>query len=120
MGRAALEKQVDGLKLEVHRVNRFFDRETMAHPQDKPDIFPNVESSGAAVGGIDAHRSTNGGDCEHGSMFTYTADHWGGTSQPNSTCYAPLSGQRAESIHVGQGRFPKLQFPVFVGEDPQL
>jgi hypothetical protein len=38
-GRAELEKQVDGLKLEVNRVNRFFECETMANHQRGACIF---------------------------------------------------------------------------------
>jgi uncharacterized coiled-coil protein SlyX len=38
-GCTELEKQVDGLKLEVNRVNRFFKRETMANHQRGAGIF---------------------------------------------------------------------------------
>jgi anion-transporting ArsA/GET3 family ATPase len=105
-GRTALEKHVDGLKLEVYRVNRFFKRETLAHPLDKHGIFHNSESAFASLGAANVdldthHAATTPHEREHGSVFTYTAGPLNGMSQPNSTCHVPLSGQRADSGHVG-------------------
>jgi hypothetical protein len=43
--REALEKQFDGLKLEVNRANRFFEREKVENQQTVVRIFTILESS---------------------------------------------------------------------------
>jgi hypothetical protein len=47
-GRRLLEKQFDGLKLEVHRMNHLLERETMANPMGKPGII-GVETASATL-----------------------------------------------------------------------
>jgi hypothetical protein len=44
-GRTEIEKQVEGLKLKVHHVGRFLERENLGDPQGKPGIFRVVEST---------------------------------------------------------------------------
>lgn len=38
-GHVEMEKQFDGLKLEVHRINRFVEHENLVNPQSKPGIL---------------------------------------------------------------------------------
>jgi hypothetical protein len=45
--RMDLDKHFSGLKLEVGRLNRFMERETMAFPQGRPGIL-NVNDSASA------------------------------------------------------------------------
>jgi hypothetical protein len=60
-GRVEMEKQFDGLKLEVHRINRFLEHENLVNPQSKMGIFSSAEptsislSSSAVVGGSHGH-----------------------------------------------------------------
>jgi hypothetical protein len=60
--RVKMEKQFRDLKLEVHRINRFFERESMAHPQQKSGIINSTESasphppSDVAANGPNGHR----------------------------------------------------------------
>jgi hypothetical protein len=54
-GQADLEKQFEGLKLEVNCLNHFMERENMVNPQWKPGFFTTIESpSGNLVHGVEA------------------------------------------------------------------
>jgi hypothetical protein len=129
-----MEKHVDSLKLEVHRLNRFLERETMANPQDKPSIFTTVESarpstSHVAADGPDGCRVDNfPRDCEFGSASTHTHVLDNGTLLAKSHVVdSALDHVRShqfcdlvKSSRASQVQLPKLQFPVFNREDPQL
>jgi hypothetical protein len=134
-GCAEIEKWVEGLKLEVHHVGRFLKRGNLGDPQGKPRIFGTVElaqRSSPPTGDADVpsgHRVANSHrDRELGSVFTHTQVPVNNTSQsmpPDSGVGASLershdSHSAGEFTRMGQGHLPKLQFPVFWGEDPQL
>jgi hypothetical protein len=133
--RVEMDKQFRGLKLEVNRINCFLERETMAHAQDKHGILTINKSarptSNQFTDGPVGHRVENTPrDREYGSVFTHTHIPTNGTSQtkPNSRNLESLherqgdhqSGTFGDFARSSHGRLPKLQFPVFVGEDPQL
>jgi hypothetical protein len=53
-GHTALEKQFDGLRLEVHRMNRLLEHDNLANQQDKPGIFSaSAYGSGAKMPGAE-------------------------------------------------------------------
>ncbi|GJN20050.1 hypothetical protein PR202_gb07376 [Eleusine coracana subsp. coracana] len=86
-GRTSLEKHIGDIKLEVHRINRFFEQESLDNPQVKPSIFSNnVLASARHYGGAHAngpigHRDDKQfRDREFGSVFTHTHDPGKGTN----------------------------------------
>jgi hypothetical protein len=86
----------------------------------RPDIFGGGESQSTAIAarGPTTVRDTQPHDCEtrradtqiHGMCHTDSADSARGHQL----------GVQGESVCGNQGRLPKLNFPVFSGEDPQL
>jgi hypothetical protein len=85
---AEMDKQFRGLKLEVNCINRFLERENMAHAQGKPDILTIDESasthptSNPFADGPEGHRVDNiPQEREYGSVFTHTHIPANGTSQ---------------------------------------
>jgi hypothetical protein len=135
--RAEMDKQFGGLKLEVNRINRFLERENMAHAQGKPGILTINESASARptsnpfADGPDGHNVDNiPRDREYGSVFTHTQIPTNGTSQTKPISHTLESsherpggrqlGMFGDLVRGGHGRLPMLQFPVFLGEDPQL
>jgi hypothetical protein len=123
-GRASLEKQFDGLKLEVHRMNHLLERETMVNPTGKLGII-GVETAsatlpvGATIVGPDGRRvDLTTRDHESGSVHTPTHDPTNGTSQtrslPSSSAFvieprhAVPHGSGVEASRASQGRLPKL------------
>jgi hypothetical protein len=134
MGRTEIEKQVEGLKLKGHHVGRFLERENLGDPQGKPGIFQVVESAlpppphqatdaDSPTGHCIEHHSR---DLELGSVASHTQVPINGTSQSRPNIHVVDSSAEwvqssvGEFARVGHGHLPKLQFPVFSGEDPQL
>jgi hypothetical protein len=120
--RVDLEKQFGDLKLEVNRINRFFERETMGDPQGRPSIFSGGESQSAAV----AAKGFGGAHDVPPHEFRAAINPAHGTSRP-IVLDTPVDsvrgrqlGVQGDSVCGNQGRLPKLNFPVFSGEDPQL
>jgi hypothetical protein len=123
LGRAELEKQFDGLRLEVGRLNCFMERESMLSQQGKPGIFSTNEaaSSPFQAGGDSGEAWPRRAD-----LLPQPAAPRGGASQPRSRDGFDFVPELARERHMGdslranQGRLPKISFPVFSGEDPQL
>jgi hypothetical protein len=111
-GHAAMEKQFDGLRLEVHRMNRFFERENMAGQQDKPSIISKAEAAGGTPLPAASADISDRGMFQTRSINSDVEWELRRATRDNSC--------RAESSRMSQGRLPKLQFPMFLGEDPQL
>jgi hypothetical protein len=123
-----LEKQFYGLRLEMNRMICLLERDNLAGQQDKPGIFGPARSLDEVAVGSDTHHvEASAAERAPGVVFTTTIDPGHGTShvrhhsEPFSDSHHPIPGGfRAESGHVSQGRLPKLQFPVFSSDDPQL
>jgi hypothetical protein len=85
---AKIEKQVEGLKLEVHRVGCFLERENLGDAQGRPGIFGTVESAppppppyASDADGPMGHRVQHQPrDLELGSVSTHTQVPVNGTS----------------------------------------
>jgi hypothetical protein len=111
-GQVELGKQFDGLKLEVNCLNRFLERENMSNPQDKAGIFGvgDTDTSSSAAGAMRGQRDPDPLPHAH-SM--HTSDHFRGE-------HSRLHQQNhhGEGDRTSYGHLPKLQFPVFSGEDP--
>ncbi|GJN26362.1 hypothetical protein PR202_gb14288 [Eleusine coracana subsp. coracana] len=76
--RPELKKRIDGLKLEVSRVNKFLERESLDNSSAKPGILPTKESAsgrppaGFGVDGPDGHCvDKHHRDREYGTVYTY-------------------------------------------------
>jgi hypothetical protein len=113
-GQAELRKQLDGLKLEVNRLNWFLERENMSNPQDKAGIFGagDVGTSSSAEG---ATRGQRGPDLPPHAYGMHTSDPFRGEhSRPHQ------QNHHGEGDCMGYGCHPKLQFPISSSEDPQL
>jgi hypothetical protein len=113
-GQAELRKQLDGLKLEVNRLNWFLERENMSNPQDKAGIFGagDVGTSSSAEGATHGQR---GLDLPPHAYGMHTSDPFRGEhSRPHQ------QNHHGEGGCMGYGCHPKLQFPISSGEDPQL
>jgi hypothetical protein len=90
MGRVDLEKQFDGLRLEVGRLNCFMEHETMVNPQVKKGIFVDPSLSAAAGGSDNRRVDLFNRDHEYGSNFANSRIPGTGTSQLGF-CIATLS-----------------------------
>jgi hypothetical protein len=91
-GRVDLAEQMGVLKLEVNRVNWFLERANLEHQQRSPDIFGSSNAAGMSRYAFPSHPVEPFRDLSR--------SHEGGVIG---------DGQRA-----GQGRLPKLNFPVFL------
>jgi hypothetical protein len=107
-----VEKQLDRLRLEVTRMNRFFERETLAGQQAKLGIIGAAEAAGGTLLPIATDSALDAGMTQARSVASDV--EW------DSRRVVQGDSRRAESSRMGQGRLPKLQFPVFSGDDPQL
>jgi hypothetical protein len=132
-----LDKHFSYLKQEVTRLNRLMERATMAHPHAKYGILSTNESVSvrstvtAAAVSPEGHRSDlHAWDHEFGMVFTQTHISANGTPYPKSTSRGvenaiESSGSVPHPSHYNlvrssHGKLPKINFPVFTGEDPQL
>jgi hypothetical protein len=133
--RVDMEKPLGDLKLEVGRINRFLERESMANPHTKPSIISTTESASAPppsstiADGPNGHRvAHHHQDHEYGSINTHPHIPVNGTNQTTSRVpeHSHELGRsvphatHVDSMRASHGRLPKLQFPMFRGEDPQL
>jgi hypothetical protein len=124
-GRAEIERQFDGLKLEVHRMNRLLEHENLERAQGKPQIFSTngstfgVSSSATAEGAgapaIDLLLPRPDQDTSHHASVTREEVRSGDSqlARSNASTYY-------ESVRATQGRLLKIQFPIFSGDDPLL
>jgi hypothetical protein len=131
--RADIERRVDDLKLEVCCLNRFLKRETLEHNLDKSGIFGSKESTpgaphaGSTTNGPDGHRSApHTRDVVFGSNVPHPQIPANGTFPHQSHDVDPLHGASSacrdnsynDAVHASHGQLPKLNFPVFNGDDP--
>jgi hypothetical protein len=128
VGRTDLEKHVNGLALEVTRVNRFFEHEHVFNQQSKAGIIGSRDSSSssgaaaAAAGGgqhPDVARREGPSQAPHGTSHHHTIPDVS-EIPPDSMHRRVLPTASEDSGRSAQGRLSKLNFPVFFGEDPQL
>jgi hypothetical protein len=117
-GHANLSKQFDSLKLEVNRLNRFIERETLAHQQGHPGIFTAVEHN-STEGVVGPHADLRHRDLEFESNFLHSQAPVHGTSHLRSYGVVDVGehshggGSRqldssAELMKAQQGRLPKI------------
>ncbi|KAK3135672.1 hypothetical protein QOZ80_5BG0422000 [Eleusine coracana subsp. coracana] len=130
LDRSGLAKKLGDIKLEVNRINRFFERENLENPRAKPGIF-------SASGSATAHTSTDGPN-GHRDDIKFQ-DHEYGKACPHS--HDPGNCMHKEPLHrshsfphdyshprsvsfeagrQGHGRLPKANFPQFDRENPRL
>jgi hypothetical protein len=130
-GRADMEKSFEGLKLEVHRLNRSVECESPANNHGKPRIFvaelvSPSSPTGAAADGPDGHHVEHSSrDHEFGSAHAHPHVPANATTQsrppPRALDLSLDSGRpRQFASSAESSRLPKLQFPIFNDEDPQL
>jgi hypothetical protein len=131
-GRSTMEKQSDDLKLEVHCMNHLLERDNMVNSQGTPGLIHNMETTSPAVTatGPDRHRSASH-TREHESRMVNPA-HVPANGMSHTTiplraadssldsCRGMSHGAQFDGGRAGQGCLPKLNFPMFSGEDPQL
>jgi hypothetical protein len=123
-----MDKQLRGLKLEVKRINKFLERESMANSHSKPGILATEltsapHPSSTIVDGPDGHRVANHHQYSESGLFdTHPHILVNGTNQPAPHVpeHPHELGRHVDSMRASQGRLPKLQFPTFSGENPQL
>jgi hypothetical protein len=130
MGHADLSKQFNSLKLEVNRLNRFIEWEMLAHQQGQLGIFTAVEHN-SMEGGIGPRMDPRHCGPKFGSNFPHSQAPVQDTSHSRSHRAVDVGGHShgggsrqsdssAELLKAQQVRLPKIQFPVFSGDDPQL
>jgi hypothetical protein len=121
-------KCIKDLQFEVNRVNHFFERERMEHQHSKAGIFPSGDATPFSAGvdvGSSMHRTTG----QHRDLEWSTPQD-PGTSTTSlafrhgdvvfETRHGRAVGSGGDFGRFGQGRLPKLNFPSFTGDDPQL
>lgn len=132
-GRASIEKKYDDVKLEVNRINRFLEREFMVESHGKPGILqargPITERTPAGFsfdGGRGAREDDKFRTPGYGSHFhTQVSGHGMNNDPPPrhvqfaSECDTSR-GIFGDGTRTAHGRLPKVHFPQFTGENPQL
>jgi hypothetical protein len=106
-------------------VNRFFERERMEDHQNQAGIFTNLDSADVEGVGVRPQVGLVGeihSESRHGPFWyvqPQVSSQWGGglLHESQGAQLAVLSG---DSMRDSQGRLPKLNFPVFSGENLQL
>ncbi|XP_072151238.1 uncharacterized protein [Setaria viridis] len=133
--RPQVDAAVDAVKLELGKLTRHWDRSVRDSASAEPGLFPTPQSaserpsaSDLTADGPHGHRVDHiHRDDGYGSVFTHTSIPVKGASPiPNPTF--PRSHSRPygnhqddfyqDSVHLG--KLPKLQFPVFEGDNPKL
>jgi hypothetical protein len=123
-----LEKEFDGLKLEVNRLNGFLERENLEHSAGRPGIIlssvgdangqgrhrGDVRSRDSKVGLMHPPPQIQTNNMNHESSLPHMVD----LSQ--DLLRAHSRSIYADAVRVSQGRLPKLHFLMFNGEDRQL
>jgi hypothetical protein len=113
-------------------MNRLLECDNMVNSPGTPGLIPNAKTSypAATATSPDGHRSTSHSWEHESGIVNPTHVLANGMSQPKILSHAadssldsrrgvPPSSQ-IDGGHSSQGRLPKLSFPVFSGEDPQL
>lgn len=123
--RLEVEKRVDSIKVEVSRLNKFMERENLEKTGSKPGIFSGSVSACPPVGykidrSIGHLEEKFFEDNEHAhvldnGMFKPILNR--SASFPHELSHAPNDG---DSSCFSHGRLPKMNFPVFDGENPML
>jgi hypothetical protein len=133
--RVVMDKQFGDLKLEVDHLNLFLERENMTHSQGQSGILSASKSAPAPpplsnpADSPDGHRiELHHWDHELGSIPPQSHIPVNSTNQtktPFRVLESPLApnclGQNLsyfDSVHSSQGKLPKINFPMFSGEDP--
>jgi hypothetical protein len=133
--RVAMDKQFGDLKLEVDHLNLFLERENMTHSQGQSGILSASKSAPAPpplsnpADSPDGHRiELHHWDHELGSIPPQSHIPVNSTNQtktPFRVLESPLAPNRLgqnlsyfDSMHSSQRKLPKINFPMFSGEDP--
>lgn len=135
--RPAVEKRLDNISLELSRANKFMERESFVNDFAKPGILPNAKTMGERlpprcpnVDGPDGHHFDNSNrDRGFGRVFTQPHGPVKGTlydshPAPFNDDLDPWRGNEWDGGHEGgrsgQGNLPRVNFPQFNGDNPQL
>jgi hypothetical protein len=133
----AVEKRLDNISLELSRVNKFMERESFINDFAKPGILPNAKTMGERlpprcpnIDGLDGHHFDNcNQDRGFGPVFTQPRGLVKGTlydshPAPFNDDLDPWRGNEWDGGHEGgrsgQGNLPRVNFPQFNGDNPQL
>jgi hypothetical protein len=124
IGHVEIEKRVDNLKLEVHRINRLLEHETLDSNHNKAGIFgPKELAHGgpharSTVDGPEGHRCAHlNWDYEIGPQSHILAN---GTTHSRAPFRDVDSHSYGDAVRASHGRLLKLNSPVFNSDDPQL
>jgi hypothetical protein len=111
-GSMELEKQFDGLKLEVTRMNRFLEHETLANLQNKSDIINVSDPTRGSTAGVEVDAEHEGlweGHVPVGNAPLVHAVSCVADSRLDSQCFRP-EDVILDFALGGQGRLPKMIF----------
>jgi hypothetical protein len=127
------------VKLELSKLNSFFDCDAKASSFPKPDVLPIGSTSASPSIGINSDgpnghcSNTIKWDCGYGCVYTQTHDPIKGTllhppppNSPSRSTSKPCSDPFAFTHQSGQGhkccmgKLPKIKFSKFDGENPRL
>jgi hypothetical protein len=130
-----VDSSITAVKLELSKLNSFFDRDARAPGSSSPGVM-HIESASAgppaevATDGPVGHHSANDHrDCGYEHVYTHTHDPVKGTiptppSMPQIPVpfeYMPADSARFNpDSRVPFGKLPKMNFPTFDGENPKL
>jgi hypothetical protein len=118
------EKHVDGLKLKVHCINCLLERKTLDSNHNKAGIVGPKDSAhgaphtGSAIDGPEGHRFAHlNRDYEIGPQSHIPAN---GMVHSHAPFHDADSHSYGDAVRANHGRLPKLNFPMFNGDDSQL
>jgi hypothetical protein len=135
--RPMVDSSITTVELELSKLNNFFDRDARAPGSSSLGVL-SIESASARpparviADGPVVHHSANGHrDCGYGRVYTHTHDLVKGTiPTPPPMFLVPFESTEGESARftpnfssgsrVPFGKLPKINFPMFDGENPKL
>jgi hypothetical protein len=121
-GHVALEKQFDGLRLEVGRMIHLLEHENLIHSQSKPRIFSAGElptlpgSMGATVDRSKRSRE----EVSPNGMSHHPLPQSRGLEQLSESHHARGVDSYGDVVRASHAQLPKLNFPLFSGVETQL
>lgn len=120
--RPEVERRVNSVKLEVSRLNKFMERESLEKAGSKPGIFFGSASArppaGSSANGPIRHR-----DEQYFRDHEFAHVSGNGTNNGSLPRCASLPhdlSHAAMDVRSTHGRLPKMNFPVFDGENSRL
>lgn len=121
-----VDTALDDVKLEIWKLNKLWDRSSFEGSVEpgllqKPSVPAGRLLLGSDAEGFSEHRGDRSSkDQGFGSVHTYIPDATKGTPQFSFPPVSPTLLKTGESSCRSLGKLPKLSFPLFDGEYPQL